>query len=70
MPAHTDLHPGVARRKLAGTVQLSRPSEYEGGALVVEHFGQSYELPWALGTQAVFAGWTVHRVEPVTAGER
>lgn len=68
---HTDMHPaGSARRKIAGTVQLSRPSEYDGGALVIHHWGRSYPMPTALGTVAVFPGWTVHEVAPVTRGER
>jgi predicted 2-oxoglutarate/Fe(II)-dependent dioxygenase YbiX len=58
------------RRKLAGSVQLSHPGDYDGGGLMV-HFGpRSAALPWARRTLAVFPAWSVHEVTPVTRGER
>lgn len=70
MAAHTDMYAGSALRKLAGTVQLSRPSEYDGGALVVHHWGERLPMPNDLGALVVFPGWVTHEVEPVTRGER
>ncbi|MGN6243717.1 MAG: 2OG-Fe(II) oxygenase [Motilibacteraceae bacterium] len=68
--AHQDMHAGAAGRKVAGIAQLSAPEDYEGGALVVHFAGQRLELPGTRGTLIALPGWTVHEVEPVTAGER
>lgn len=67
---HQDLHPGAARRKLAGSVQLSHSDAYAGGDLVVHFAGQRVPMPRTCGTLVAFPAWTVHEVEPVTAGER
>lgn len=67
---HQDLHARAARRKLAGSVQLSDPGAYEGGDLVVHFAGQRIPMPRARGALVVFPGWTVHEIEAVTAGER
>jgi hypothetical protein len=69
---HQDAHPGAARRKLAGTVQLSEPDSYEGGDLVIVSAlgAQRLTMPRARGSLVVFPGHTPHKVEPVTKGER
>ncbi|MDP9396831.1 MAG: 2OG-Fe(II) oxygenase [Actinomycetota bacterium] len=67
---HQDVYAGAARRKLGAIVQLSDPAEYRGGALRVRVGAGTVELPRALGTLAAWPGWTLHGVEPVTAGER
>ncbi len=67
---HADLYGGAARRKLGGIVQLSHSEEYEGGALSVRLADQRVELPRDLGTLAVWPGWTLHQVDPITSGER
>lgn len=67
---HQDLHPGGARRKLAGSIQLSEPDDYRGGDLVVHFSGRAVPMPRARGALAAFPGWTSHEVRPVTAGER
>ena len=56
-------------RKLSLTVQLSDPSEYEGGNFVLER----QKMPdWykEKGTILVFPSYLRHRVEPVTKGVR
>jgi hypothetical protein len=67
---HQDAHPGAARRKFAGSVQLSEPGDYAGGDLVVHFAGQQAAMPRTRGALVAFPGWTVHEVEEVTAGER
>lgn len=68
--SHQDLHAGAARRKLAGVVQLSSPTAYEGGALTASWCSEKATMPRTRGTLIAFPGWTVHEVEPVTAGTR
>lgn len=68
--SHQDLHAGAARRKLAGVVQLSDSSAYEGGALTASWCTEKATMPRPRGTLIAFPGWTVHEVEPVTAGTR
>jgi PKHD-type hydroxylase len=65
---HLDLGPGSAsRRKLSASVQLSKPSNYSGGAL--EIFG-SGAVDHEQGTLAVFPSYLLHRVAPVERGVR
>ena len=47
---------------------LSEPDEYEGGELDVD--GMDGPLRPAAGSIAVFGGDVLHRLRPVTAGER
>jgi PKHD-type hydroxylase len=58
------------RTDLSATLFLSDPSEYEGGELVVEDtFGtQAIKLP--AGHMILYPGTSVHRVTPVTSGQR
>ena len=58
------------RTDISCTLFLNEPDEYDGGALVVEDtFGaQSIKLP--AGDMVLYPGTSVHRVEPVTRGER
>lgn len=62
---------GVNKRKLAMTVQLSDPSEYEGGDFQIWVGGDGYiTLPRKKGDIIVFPTFLMHRVTPVTRGER
>lgn len=68
---HNDYSHAVADapRKLTLIIQLSPPSDYDGGRL--ELFGHEVEaLPDALGTVLVFPSILYHRVTPVTRGCR
>lgn len=68
---HRDSHQlGDSIRKLSIVVQLSNPSDYEGG---VFEFKNDVELPehWnKKGTAIVFPSEMGHRVTPVTKGKR
>ena len=65
---HLDIGPGEAgRRKLSASVQLSNPSDYDGGDL--EIWGASGgERGW--GALIVFPSYMLHRVSPITRGVR
>ena len=66
---HLDIGPGPgARKKLSITLQLSDPSDYDGGDL--EFRVPDIAASRARGSMTVFPSWTVHRVSPVTRGER
>lgn len=57
-------------RKLSLVVQLSDPSEYEGGDLEIQTGSEPLKLPKAKGLVIAFPSWILHRVTPVTAGTR
>jgi PKHD-type hydroxylase len=62
--------PGFLRTDLSCTLFLSEPNSYEGGELIIESAGgeQAYKLP--AGSLVLYPATTVHRVNPVTRGER
>jgi PKHD-type hydroxylase len=68
---HADVGTGraAARRKLTVVVQLSPPA-YTGGALEVRPSTAILTAPRDQGSMAVFPSLMLHRVTPVTAGER
>jgi PKHD-type hydroxylase len=62
---------GVNRRKIATTVQLSDPSEYEGGEFEIWFGGkQSIVVPREKGDVICFPAFCMHRVRPITKGKR
>jgi len=69
---HYDWGAGDAgMRKLSFTIQLSDPSEYEGGDLVL-YSGEPEPIsaPKTRGSITVFPSWMLHAVTPVTWGVR
>jgi PKHD-type hydroxylase len=62
--------PGFVRTDISCTLFLSEPSSYDGGELVISSPGgeQAYKLP--AGSLLLYPATTVHRVNPVTRGER
>ncbi len=62
--------PGFLRTDLSCTLFLSDPASYEGGELVIQAAGgeQAYKL--AAGSLLLYPATSVHRVNPVTRGER
>ena len=67
---HQDFGASGISRKLSLVLQLSDPSDYEGGNLEIMTKGESTVLPKERGTIVVFPSWTVHRVTPVMKGTR
>jgi PKHD-type hydroxylase len=68
---HVDLSYGrTPYRKLTVSVQLSDPSEYEGGELQIKESNESTTLNKKLGAVSIFPSYTLHRVTPVTKGVR
>ena len=58
-------------RKLSMSIQLSDPSEYEGGELeIVDYSNRTHILPKEKGMFIVFDSRIPHRVNPVTSGKR
>jgi len=70
--AHTD--PNVWKnphnRKLSIVVQLSDPSEYEGGELRLHTSHEPTPIHKEKGMIVMFPSYTLHEVTPVTKGER
>jgi PKHD-type hydroxylase len=58
-------------RKLSISVQLSDPSDYEGGELqIMDASSKVYTVPKEKGTVVVFDSRSVHRVRRIKSGER
>jgi PKHD-type hydroxylase len=58
------------RTDLSFTLFLSDPDAYEGGALVVDGLEGEREIKLSAGSMVLYATGQLHRVEPVTKGER
>jgi PKHD-type hydroxylase len=67
---HGDVGPGVSHRKLSLVLQLTDPSEYEGGELEISIGSRTLTVPKVKNSLAVFPSFVLHRVLPVTQGER
>jgi PKHD-type hydroxylase len=67
---HADLGPGISNRKLSCVLQLSDPSEYEGGDLQMNIGSNILTVPKGLGTVCFFPSFVLHRVTPLTSGVR
>ena len=71
---HTDMNSGNSSlRKLTAIVQLTDPSEYEGGELqfaLQDHDMNWYEVPKEKGSITFFPTFLSHRVKPVISGTR
>jgi PKHD-type hydroxylase len=57
-------------RKLSLVLQLTDPSQYEGGNLQIMTGGQAQAVRKQRGLVAVFPSYTLHQVTPVTSGSR
>lgn len=66
---HQDFGIGISR-KLSMVLQLSDPSEYEGGELQILTSKQPTNLQKKRGLINVFPAWTLHQVTPVVRGTR
>ena len=61
---------GKVSRKLSLSVQLTDPSEYEGGNLQVMTTGTPVNLRKQRGLIVAFPSYVLHQVTPVTQGSR
>ena len=62
--------PTAARRKLTMVVQLSEQSAYEGGLLETNADGVVRAASRMIGSALLLPSFVLHRVSPVTVGER
>jgi PKHD-type hydroxylase len=67
---HQDTMYNGILRKLSISIQLSDPALYEGGDLEVQCGPHPDTCPREQGSATVFPSYTLHRVTPVTSGER
>lgn len=63
-------NPVANQRKVSLSVQLSDPSEYEGGTLEFIWKGMVREIPKTKGGVIIFPSYMLHRVTPITKGVR
>lgn len=61
---------GRLRTDLSFTLFLSEPEAYEGGALLVDSLDGEREVKLAAGSVVLYPTGALHRVTPVTSGER
>ena len=68
---HMDIGPdSISHRKISVTIQLSEPSEYEGGKLQIKTGVGDVECPQGKGNVVIFPSFLLHRVTPLTRGNR
>lgn len=58
------------RTDLSATLFLRDPDEYDGGELVIEDTFGTHSVKLPAGDLVLYPGSSLHRVEPVTRGER
>lgn len=66
---HQDYNANVSR-KLSLVLQLTDPSEYEGGNLQIMTGGEPQNVRKQRGLLALFPSYVLHQVTPVTKGSR
>lgn len=67
---HMDWGDVALDRKLSLTVQLSEPSDYDGGDLEFRYSNERVRADRARGLIIAFPSFVLHRVTPVTRGTR
>lgn len=67
---HVDRGTNTIIRKLSLSIQLTDPSEYEGGELFLYENDEGIIMDKTQGTLILFPSYTLHEVMPVTKGER
>ncbi len=58
------------RTDLSATLFLSAPEDYDGGELVIEDTYGTQQVKLPAGDMVLYPGTSLHRVTPVTRGER
>jgi len=61
---------GRIRTDLSATLFLSDPETYDGGELVIEDTYGAHQVKLSAGDMILYPATSLHRVEPVTRGER
>lgn len=67
---HIDRGMNTGTRKLSLSLQLTDPSEYEGGDLELQFGGEPVKASRERGMMTFFPSYVLHRVAPVTSGVR
>ena len=67
---HMDIGGKIINRKISVTIQLSDPTEYEGGELQFMTNREVNVAPIGKGVTILFPSYFLHRVTPVTKGIR
>ena len=68
---HLDIGPGsISHRKISVVIQLSEPNEYEGGDLQIMTGSEYVTIPKGKGNVVIFPSFLLHRVVPLTSGNR
>lgn len=67
---HVDAVGTRVRTDLAATLFLAEPASYDGGALTIEGSFGTVEYKCAAGDLLLYPASSLHRVAPVTGGER
>jgi PKHD-type hydroxylase len=70
LPAAPGQPPANMRSDLAATLFLSAPDTYDGGELVIEDTYGAHEVRLPAGDMVLYPASSLHRVTPVTRGER
>ena len=70
LPPAGDVAPGYMRSDVSCTLFLSEPEAYDGGGLVVDDTYGEHEVKLPAGDLIVYPSSSLHRVAPVTRGER
>jgi len=65
-----DAYMGMQRTDISLTLFLSDPKDYDGGDLVIDLPSGEQRMKLPAGAAIVYPATTIHRVEPVTRGER
>lgn len=68
--SHRSGQPQPMRTDVSITVFLSDPDSYDGGELVIEDTYGVHQVKLAAGHAVIYPGTSLHRVLPVTRGER
>lgn len=65
-----DAYMSTMRTDISFTLFLSDPGEYDGGDLIIDLASGEQRMKLPAGAAILYPSTTVHRVEPVTRGER